>query len=200
MPETFRRQVTVTADSTTYTNVLEVTGNSHEATSPSVAAAKSGSLTTRTDDDTGVVTFATGHGFATNNVIDLFWSGGQRRALTATVAGDDVTLDGGSGDVLPAVNTAVTGMVPTEIPFVVDGNTVVGLALSCSVPGYGVFVDDADAEINTAIYELDNNQAGSWIEGDGTNPLANTITSVVKLSHGSTSAKTMNVVAVFGAP
>lgn len=197
MPETFRRQVTVTADATKFTNVLEVEGDSLESTSPSVAAAKSGSLTTRTDDDTGVVAFNSGHGFVTNNVIDLFWSGGNRRAMTATVSGDDVTLDGGSGDVLPAVNTSVTGMVPTEVPFVVEGNTVIGLAASCSVPGYVVFVDDAAAEINTAIYEVTTNESATWISGDSTNPLANTTTSVVKLSHGSTSAKEMTVKVVF---
>lgn len=197
MPETFRRQVTVTVDDITFTNVLEVEGDSIESTSPSVAAAKSGTLTTRTDDDTGVVTFATGHGFTTGNKIDIFWSGGSRRAMDATVAGDAATLDGGTGDNLPVLSTVITGMVPTEVPFVVDGDTVVGLAISCSVPGYAVFVDDAAAEITDATYALDNNESATWISGDSTNPLAGDVTSLVKLSHGSTSAKEMTVKVVF---
>lgn len=169
------------------TETETVTVSSKESVSATIPAAKDGDLTTRTDDDTGVVTFDSGHGFATNNVIDLFWSGGQRRAMTATVAGDAVTLDGGSGDVLPVVNTAVTGMVPTEIPFVVDGNTVEVLSLYSPRPGFIAFEDDLSAEINTAIYTFDAAGGQIALEPGGTNPLANTTTSVVKFSHNDSS-------------
>lgn len=77
-----------------------------------VPVAKTGSLTTRTDDDTGVVAAATGHGITTGQKVDLYWSGGSRLSMDATVSGDDITLDGGdaNSDVLPAAATAVTLM------------------------------------------------------------------------------------------
>jgi len=86
-------------------------------------------LTTRTDDDTGVVTFAVygllttsdeahtgvvtaaGHGLAVGDHADVFWSGGARDHMDVTaVNGSAVTVDGGTGDNLPSDDppTAVT--------------------------------------------------------------------------------------------
>jgi len=83
-------------------------------------------LTTRTDDDTGVVTFAVygilttrtdantgvvtaaGHGLAEGDYADIFWSGGARDHMSVTaVSGNAVSVDGGTGDDLPAEDTAV---------------------------------------------------------------------------------------------
>jgi hypothetical protein len=83
-------------------------------------------LTTRTDDDTGVVTFAVygtlttsdeahtgvvtaaGHGLAVGDHADVFWSGGARDHMDVTaVNGDAVTVDGGTGTDLPVATTAV---------------------------------------------------------------------------------------------
>jgi len=69
-----------------------------------------GTLTTRTDDDTGTLTLSTGHGVMTGNTVDVFWNDGanSRTGMTAgTVSGNSVPIDGGSGDVLPAATTAV---------------------------------------------------------------------------------------------
>ena len=52
--------------------------------SPSVSAGKAGSLTTRTDNDTGVATLAGGHGIVTSDKVDVFWAGGRRYGMTAT--------------------------------------------------------------------------------------------------------------------
>jgi hypothetical protein len=182
-----------------FTESISVSGNTIERVSPSVPAAKSGTLSTRTDDNTGVVAFSSGHGFSTSDVIDLFWSGGQRRGMTATVAGDNVTLDGGSGDVLPSTSTAVTGMVPVEVEFTVEGDNALFVAVSSPVPGFVVFVDDGPAEIAEATYTLEGTSGAGqcWISGgQGTNPLAGDTVTLVKFSHGSTSAQTMKAVAV----
>ena len=83
-------------------------------------------LTTRTDDDTGVVTFAVygtltartdantgvvtaaGHGLTTGDYADVFWSGGARDHMdVGTVSGSDVPVDGGTGSDLPAKDTEV---------------------------------------------------------------------------------------------
>lgn len=73
-----------------------------------LADARAGTLATRTGDDAGTVTFGAGHGFVTGDLVELKWAGGERREMSATVAGVAVTLDGGTGDALPVETTAVT--------------------------------------------------------------------------------------------
>ena len=179
-----------------FVTTLSASGTTIERATPSVPAAKSGQVTTQTNTTNGVATMDAGHGFVTNDLIDLFWSGGQRRAMTATVAVDAVTLDGGSGDDFPVVNTNVTAMVPTEEDFVVVGNNALFLGVSSPAPGFIVFVDDAAADIAAATYTLDASGGQCWISGNGTNPLASKTTSKVKFSHGQTTAKTMKAAVV----
>ncbi len=73
-----------------------------------IPAAKTGSLTTRTDNTNGVVTAQAGHGLVTSDKVDVFWVGGRRYGVTCTVSGNAVTLSGGAGDNLPVATTAVT--------------------------------------------------------------------------------------------
>jgi hypothetical protein len=63
-------------------------------------AASAGSLTTRTDDDTGEITLETGHGLS-SGTYDVYWDGGVQYGVTATIAGDAMSIDAGSGDNLP---------------------------------------------------------------------------------------------------
>jgi hypothetical protein len=78
-----------------------------------VPAANPGTLTTRTDDDTGVITktLAT-HNITTGEIVDVYWSGGARYGMTAgTIATSAavIPIDGGAGDNLPLGTTpAVT--------------------------------------------------------------------------------------------
>jgi hypothetical protein len=204
VPETLT--VTTTALTTgsgdTFTATLTASGSAIERASPSVPAAKTGSLTTRTDADTGVCTMDPGHGFATSDKLDVFWSGGRRRNMTATVATNAVTVDGGSGDNLPVVNTAVTVAKPTEVAFVVAGNAVTGIAVSSPRAGFVVFCDNANTPADIAAATFTIATAGTaqvWATGNGvTNPLANTTTSKVKFSHGDSSAQTMKAAVVYG--
>ncbi|WP_439624074.1 hypothetical protein [Gemmata sp.] len=202
MPETMTLNSTaVTGNNDQFTELISVTGASIERTTPSVPAAKSGTLTARTDANTGVLTMAGGHGFISTDVIDVFWSGGSRRGMTATVATNAVTVDGGSGDDLPVVSTVVTAMKPVSVEFVVDGDTVRGFGVSSEVAdAYVVFLDDADAEVTPATFRITTAGRGKvWATGAaGDNPLAGVVTSAVKFSHGSTSAAVMKACAVFG--
>ncbi len=80
--------------------------------SESIPAAKTGTLTTRTDNDTGTLTMSSGHGITTGAKIDIYWTGGRRYNVTVgTVSTNSVPFDLGSGDNLPTNNTAVTVMV-----------------------------------------------------------------------------------------
>lgn len=67
-----------------------------------------GELTTRTDDDNGVITLPAGHGL-TDGDYNLFWPDGIRRTVAATIVTNAMTLVGGVGedDPLPALNTDI---------------------------------------------------------------------------------------------
>ena len=102
-------------------------GDGFAGASPSILPAKTGTLTTRTDNDTGVVTAETGHGIISTDLVDVYWDDGKRVRMVATVSGDAVSLDGGAGDNLPAQDTEVTMMVPQSEVVGIVGNNMVAL-------------------------------------------------------------------------
>lgn len=74
-----------------------------------LAAGNAGTLTTRTDDDTGVITASSAdHDILNGDVVDVYWSGGLRRGMSVTaVAGTAISINLGAGTVLPALSTVV---------------------------------------------------------------------------------------------
>lgn len=163
-----------------------------------LAAAKVGQLTTRTDNDTGVITMTTGHGFVTGDRLDVYWAGGSRRGMTATVATDAVTVDGGAGDNLPNNLTAVTASVPAEEEFLVTGDNAQFIAAKSNRLGMVVFTDAADAEVFAVAAPLADTTGGGyqWYTGNGvTNPLAGADVAKVYFSNGdSSNANTISAV------
>lgn len=91
---------------------------------PAVDPQNNGSLTTRTDDNTGVATLSAGHNITTGMVVDVYWATGVRYGMGATVSGNAVTIEGGAGDVLPVQSTAITAVCEqVEInPLNLDGD------------------------------------------------------------------------------
>jgi hypothetical protein len=76
-------------------------------------------LTTRTNESSGVITAGTGHTIAANNadVVDVYWTGGRRFGMTTEVNDLAITVNGGSGDNLPALNTdTMSLMKQIEMP------------------------------------------------------------------------------------
>lgn len=76
-----------------------------------------GSLTTRTDFNTGVITVTdSDHGIADTDTVFVWWSNGVARSMdVSTVAGNLITVDAGAGQNLPALGTAVEiGIDPTS--------------------------------------------------------------------------------------
>ena len=111
------------------TRVLEG-ATSRKVTLP---AAKTGTLSTRTDNETGTLTMADGHGITTGAVIDLYWDGGMRYGVeVGTVSVNSVPIDNGSGDNLPSQTTAITASVQTEIEAAIDGDALDSLAIDFS--------------------------------------------------------------------
>ncbi len=85
-----------------------------------LGSAQPGSLTTRTDADTGVVTAPNSrglaHGITDSHTVSVWWPGGRRTAMTvSSVTGTAITVDGGAGDNFPVLGTAVEiGKDPTS--------------------------------------------------------------------------------------
>lgn len=157
-----------------------------------VAAAKVGALTTRTDDNTGELTMAASHGITTGVRLDVYWSGGSRRGMTVgTVATNAVPIDGGAGDVLPADETAITACVPTEEALAVVGNNVTAIEYYASKRGTIVLADGSDTELAATIDGLGLNSENSqlWYESrNATNPLSGDTVAKAFLSNGDSTA------------
>lgn len=95
-----------------------------------IDAAKSGQLTTRTDNTTGTLTMSAGHGFTTGVVIDLYWAGGVRYGVVVgTVATNSVPISGGAGDNLPSNLTNITAMVQRTANVLIDGDNAKLIAI-----------------------------------------------------------------------
>jgi hypothetical protein len=76
----------------------------------------SGTLSVRSNDTSGMATLAAGHGIATGQLFNVEWSGGGRSEVVAgTVDGQNVPFSGGTGSVLPAQDTAVSGIHMTTL-------------------------------------------------------------------------------------
>lgn len=161
-------------------------------------AAKSGTLTTRTDNNTGTLTMTAGHGLTTGQIVDIYWDGGVQRTVTVgTVATNSVPFDLGIGDNLPTANTAVTVCVQKAINLAIDGDNAKILA---------VVLETVDKTLRTAanvqfldsaadvIAEIDlvANVPQVWdIEGGSANPFTgDPITNLKASQANSTSTET----------
>lgn len=143
-----------------------------------LAAAKTGTLTTRTNNTDGTLTMSGGHGITTGARLDLYWTNsdgtfGHRRGITVgTVSTNSVPISGGAGDNLPSASTAITAQVPTQLSVVVTGNSVVCIAAQCATGGLLVFTDDSNVELGYA-FLTSSGPSYCWTSTDGgTNPLA----------------------------
>lgn len=156
----------------------------------SLAAAKAGTLDTRTDDDTGVVGLATGHGFETGDVVDVYWDGGLRYAMDATVSGDDVTVDGGAGDALPVQTTEVYVSERKQVNVALDGDAVVMVGWLATQRAHVDFQDAATATVRAM--ELQADEPDTYTEDDaGANPYTGNPITVAYASCGTATAGTL---------
>jgi hypothetical protein len=147
-----------------------------------IAAAKAGTLTTRTDNDTGVATLSTGHGIVTSDAVDVYWATGIRRGMTATVATNAVTIDGGSGDNLPAQDTAVKICKQVELTAAFNGAKVKMAAFQSDRRAY---FDTLESAVSVAGAELIANEAWSWADDTAIdNPFGSSDIDTIVLSNG----------------
>jgi hypothetical protein len=159
---------------------------------PELAAAKTGTLTTRTNGTTGTLTMTAGHGLSTGDKIDIYWSGGIAYNVTVgTVATNSVPIASANGDALPVVGTAVTVMVPTSYEFAFDNANLKTLMVGCDgIPMVARFRSAVPADIVAILVRPGGDGGYIWESNDpatGSNPLT-ADPATVFLSHGSSSA------------
>jgi len=188
---------------------LSITGETSrtdEATAgvnTSLSAASTGTLSTRTDDDTGVVAAATGHGISTSDKVAVYWteSGvtGMRYGMTATVSGDNITVDGGSGDNLPTQDNAVTIHKEETYAVAFDGDDMSMVAARCDAWGHVRFETSVPATLKAV--ELEAGRVWHWADsGEETRPITGTAVAQVTASQsGSSGTANLKVKALLNA-
>lgn len=154
---------------------------------PTLPAGKAGTLTTRTDNDTGVATLGAGHGIITGDKVDVFWDGGLRYGMDATVAGNAVTVDAGAGDNLPAQATDLVVCKPVALELDVDGDQLKALGAFFGKRGHVRFLDGSAATLLSI--PLAASVPYSWISDAAVaNPLEGDVVGSVLMSCGDASA------------
>lgn len=190
--------VSVSGSGLSMQSVIVRSGTAPIGLSETLPAAKTGSLTTRTDNTNGTLTMTAGHGITTAATIDLYWEGGSRYGVTVgTVATNSVPISGGSGDNLPPATTAITATLRTTANILIDGDNVKLIAFelqtvdkSLRTAGRITFFDATD----TAVAQLDlvaNTPKVFDFEGGIANILTgDPITYIVTSTAGSSTSET----------
>jgi hypothetical protein len=173
--------------------VIDRTEEQGATTQIPLPAGVPGTLTTRTDDDTGVVTVASGHGITTSDTVTLFWAGGIRRrmAVTATTA-TTISIDLGSGDNLPLQSSVcvISKEVITALGH--DGDDLAIFVVHC-VNRLMADIRDADPATIVAL-DIAARESWAYISGfSGTNPFATETLVTAVLANGGTTAATANI-------
>ena len=201
MPKTLNLSIGATSKGVSVARRATINADKDGGVSKNLPAAKTGELTTRTDNDTGTLTMDPGHGIGTGNKLDIYWvdptTGAEMSRVNitvGTVAGDSVPIDAGNGDNLPLVNTDIRAMVPVvetvDAPLGAAAVNLQGIVAyggaSCTVH----FFEGATLITSVRILASGVNGAPDgyiWANGHtGSNPLATAaaVINTVSVSHG----------------
>lgn len=154
-----------------------------------------GTLTTRTDANTGTITLVGGHGIATGNNVDIYWAGGVQYDVTVgTVSTNSMPFDLGIGDDLPIATTAVVvcKRVPVNVSIDGDALSILGVqqkfaSQTETAMSHVDFQDAAGDEI--AQLDLQPNGVQVFdVEGGSANPFTGDPITVCYVSNGSSTA------------
>jgi hypothetical protein len=185
----------------TITRSLTVAADGAVVKDPTIAVAKTGTLSTRTNDTEGTLTMTAGHGITTGNRLDIYWGAGKRVGVTVgTVATNSVPFTGGAGDNLPIATTAITAMVPhLELFPVPDTSELLGLFASSTAAQATLFFRDSNGDPVATISTTGTTGGYIWEDTSGVdNPLdAEPDVADVYMSHSdSATARQVNVIAL----
>lgn len=179
------------------------TADSASSVEISLPVGYAGSLTTRTDAETGTVT-ASGHGILSASVVDIFWDGGARYGVTVgTVTSSTIPIgadNSGTGDDLPSSSTAVVVSPQVAFNVAIDGDELVLIGIEQNYTSttetaisHVSLLDSGDAEILGLA--LNPNSPRTWdITGGDTNDFTgNPITNGVASNGSATNAATLKI-------
>lgn len=173
---------------------------SEQVTPDILVAGLAGTLTTRTDNDTGVVTLGDGHGIQQNDKVSLCWPAGSRINMNVTnVAGNLVTVDAGSGDNLPVATTTIVLAKVIRINCSFAGNDLEIVAAVCGNDLAVGFYSVADALLYQLKLKGGNPQGEPWfwVKNAGiANPLAGAAVAYILVGNGEAEASTFSLSAL----
>lgn len=180
------RATAVSIGSGEFNGKTTVTGDLSVSAIPTMTAAKAGTLSTRTDANTGVLTLGSGHGVTDGQKISVFWSGGKRTNMTVgTVSGTSVPIDLGSGDDLPVVTTPITAQVPISIAAGFVANNAKMIAFRSNKRAVVEFMASGTPELTV---EVEAGGNWTWSTSDGTaNPMAGDTIDAIRFSQDDSS-------------
>lgn len=164
---------------------------------PDLPAGQAGTVTTRTDNDTAVITLDSSAvpTVTTSDKVTVFWTGGVRYNMTVTaVSGSTISIDAGAGDNLPVLTTAVVVAEDVRVDTDFDGDEVKAFCVSCPQQArIHVRFDGYVGTDNTPIFALDL-PAGECIgwasSGIFANPLLAVNVGAIAMANGSTAPVT----------
>jgi len=143
---------------------------------------------------------AAGHGIAGADLVDVYWAGGARYAVTvdsvAGVGDVELTFDdtpAATGDALPADETAVIVCERVTVNTQIDGDAVKLFGVSCDQRSQITFYDVGDAIIKQYELPVANAFALWYSTSEATNPLTGNPITYAKVSNGSTTAGTLKI-------
>lgn len=180
---------------------IEVAGRAISRTSPqgiepvvtALSAGKASADWAKTDADTGTATMSTGHGLTTGKV-DVYWDGGARYNVDATVTDDSIALDGGDGDDFPANDTPLVLSKPSVLPEDFDGDNLSVIAAEMSTRGMLVFLDAGGAVLLAHEFTADLEPFAWWKDASLANPLTGNAVASVQASAGTVEAGSLTMV------
>ena len=161
-----------------------------------LAAGKAGTLTTRTDDDTGEATLSAGHGLQENDIVDVYWEGGVRYGMTVgVVVGTVVPIDQGAGDVLASQGSDLVVCKVTVVDTDFDGDLIEMIAAHATKRGHLAFRDSGGVVLKAV--ELVAEEMWFWADDtDITNPLSGNPVDNIRVSNGDSAAASTLKIAV----
>jgi hypothetical protein len=201
MPAPISVNITASGSGLTIQSSQQVIANVTATLSPTLDVARSGTLTTRTNNNSGTLTLEAGHGITTGNRLDLFWldpTTGQQRCqhkITAgTVSGNSVPISAGVGDNLPLAATAVTVQRVSELDFLLNTPDLIALSVGANAGGK-VVLEKADGTVVHHQTLTPGGGGATWLAGSGASPVSDTVAKAFLSNASSLSPNTIQVLA-----
>ena len=188
-----RTTITTNVAGSSISSVFERTQEDSRGISISIDAGKSGTLSTRTDNDTGVVTVASGHGIVDTDTVAVFWDGGSRYNVDVTATtSTTISIDVGTGTNLPVATTAVVISKQSIHNVAITGDRLEVFAVGSRVRSSVEFWSSAPTSLLR--YDIATGEGRAWVKTtDVTNPLAGVTVATVRVANGSTTASTVEL-------